>query len=145
MSNLINELSEPLFKRYNEVSMEENDSLTILEYGEIESVILTLISDYNTFKLLLCEREYDLESKKIFYNDNVQQYQHKYMLEKGMKATQAKDKAKMTMKEVYNEIINIEKDINLLKASIHSTEYQLRLKFQQLKIYGNIDEVIEDE
>ena len=46
----------------------------------------------------------------------------------------------MLRKEAKNELLDkqmsllkIEKDINLLKGNLHSIEYQLRLKFQQIK------------
>ena len=143
MTNLTTHLSEDLFKRYEEISLEEMDTLSLMEYGEIESMITTLIGDYNTYKLLLIEKEYELEKQELSLENDSFLFQ-KGLMNGELKITEAKQRTKSHFIEDYEELADIRKDIALLKANIHSVEYQLRFKFQQLKIYGRLEE-LEDE
>jgi len=132
MTNLTTHLSEDVFKKYEEISLEEMDTLGLMEYGEIESMITTLIADYNTYKLLLIEEEYKLEKKELEL-EKIGLLHQKMLMEEGMKITEAKQQTKVHFKKDYEELASINRDIALLKANIHSVEYQLRLKFQQIK------------
>ena len=143
MSNLTSKLSKELFQKYESISVEECDTLSLMEYGDIESMITTLIGDYNTYKLLLIEEEYKLEKNELEL-EKVSLLHQKLLMEEGMKITEAKQQTRVNFKKDYEELASINRDIALLKANIHSVEYQLRFKFQQLKIYGNLEE-LEDE
>ena len=143
MSNLTSKLSKELFEKYESISIEEMDTLGLMEYGEIESMITTLIADYNTYKLLLVEEEYNLEEKQLDYDSSFTLLKSQKM-EKGYKSTEAKERANYELTEQKRGLLQIQRDISLLKANIHSVEYQLRLKFQQLKIYGRLEEIGEE-
>ena len=132
MSRLVSNLSEVLFDRYTQLSLEENEGLEVVRMKESCVAITELIADYNTFKYLLTEQEYELEKLLLEYDSKILLIKNQY-LEEGYKSTEAKEKAKDELVNEKQKIILVERDISLLKASIHSTEYQIRLKFEQLK------------
>ena len=133
MSNLTSELDELLFNQYNQLSLEEVELLKLEEEKPIDSKIIELIGDYNTLKLLLIRQEHKKEQQQIDYDNHNLVLKKSYMID-GMKSTEAKEQAKNDLANTKMEIINTEKQISILKANIHSIEYQLRLKFHQMKL-----------
>lgn len=133
MSNLTSELDELLFNQYNQLSLEEVELLKLEEEKPIDSKIIELIGDYNTLKLLLIRQEHKKEQQQLDYDNHYVVLKTGYMFD-GMKSTEAKEQAKNDLANTKMEIINTEKQISILKANIHSIEYQLRLKFHQMKL-----------
>ena len=91
-----------------------------------------MIADYNSLKVLLAQQEYELEKELIDYNSQYLLKKEHY-LGKGHKSTEAKEHANDDLSDTLLVLESMKKDISLLKANIHSVEYQLRLKFIQLK------------
>lgn len=136
MSNLISELPDNLFKQYTQISLEEAEMLQVDELKPVDTCIIELIGDYNTLKLLLIRQEKEKERLSILYDNHHFILKDGYISD-GFKSTEAKEHANNDLIQEKEEILEIEKNIQILKASIHSIEYRLRLKFHQMQIISN--------
>jgi hypothetical protein len=112
-----------------------SNSLGELEYNETrdpEDMVTELVAEYEATRVLIAEQEYLHDKQEIEYNTKLSLLKAQYM-DEGLKSTEAKEQAKRELLDKQMSILKIEKDISLLKANMHSIEYQLRLKFQQIK------------
>ena len=112
-----------------------SNSIGELEYKETqdpEDVVTELIAEYEATRVLIAEQEYLHDKQEVEYNSRLALLKAQFM-EEGLKSTEAKEQAKNELLDKQMSLLKIEKDISLLKANIHSIEYQLRLKFQQIK------------
>ncbi len=125
-------MSEEVRGIYEQIQSEELRELNKKEEDDVEKAILQLIAKYNSCKLVLAEQEYQLQKHQLHYDEWMVDFKQQYM-DEGYKSTEAKERAKIELKPQQEKIILIEKDIALIKADIHSIEYQLRLKYLQLK------------
>ena len=126
MATMCDRLRDELFDEYMSESQEQLDMLQHIRYKEASEAIIELIADYNSLKVILAQQEYELEKALIDYNSQ-------YLLNEGHKSTEAKEHANDDLSDTLLVLEDMKKDISLLKANIHSVEYQLRLKFIQLK------------
>lgn len=131
VQSIISELNDDLFDEYMYASKEEVDMLKLQKLKEPTDAIIELIGDYNTLKLLLIREENTLEEQTLKTENDMFKHQQKLM-EKGMKITEAKQQSKVDLEPDLLRLIKVQKDIALLKASIHSIEYQLRLQFKRM-------------
>ena len=132
------QFSEEIGDRYEAIRSGELEGLTNKEnMGSITEQILKLIAEYEASRVLLAEQEHQLETEQIYYEDEYLQLKEQYMAD-GMKSTEAKEHAKNDLLVRRRVILDSTKDISLLKANIHSIEYQLRLKYAQLRNEFNI-------
>jgi len=131
VQSIISELNDDLFDEYMYASKEEVDMLKLQKIKEPTDAIIELIGDYNTLKLLLIREENTLEEQTLKTENDMFKHQQKLM-EKGMKITEAKQQSKVDLEPDLLRLIKVQKEIALLKASIHSTEYQLRLQFKRM-------------
>ena len=132
MATMCDRLRDELFDEYMSESQEQLDMLQHIRYKEASEAIIELIADYNSFKVLLAQQEYELEKALIDYNSQYLLKKEHYLNE-GHKSTEAKEHANDDLSDTLLVLEDMKKDISLLKANIHSVEYQLRLKFIQLK------------
>ena len=112
-----------------------SNSIGELEYKETrdpEDVVTELIAEYEATRVLIAEQEYLHDKQEVEYNTRLALLKAEFM-EQGLKSTEAKEQAKNELLDKQMSLLKIEKDINLLKGNLHSIEYQLRLKFQQIK------------
>lgn len=109
----------------------ENIKEIIEKENQVETIGV-LIEEYEATKLTLANLEYQYEINQLHYQEQFHILKTKYMYE-GMKSTEAKEKANTILQEQRVEQLGLERDISLLKANIHSLEYQLRFKFLQYK------------
>jgi len=112
-----------------------SNSIGELEYKETkdhEDVVTELIAEYEATRVLIAEQEYLHDKQEVEYNTRLALLKAQFM-EEGLKSTEAKEQAKNELLDKQMSLLKIEKDISLLKANMHSIEYQLRLKFQQIK------------
>ena len=112
-----------------------SNSLGELEYKEtkdLEDVVTELIAEYEATRVLIAEQEYLHDKQEVEYNSRLALLKAEFM-EQGLKSMEAKEQAKNELLDKQMSLLKIEKDISLLKANMHSIEYQLRLKFQQIK------------
>lgn len=137
---MITNTTKRIFEKYQEKSMEYNDILQTLHAGDPASLITTLIADYQAYKELLAMEEYERDNLTLVYDDDFVMLKDKY-LEEGMKSTEAKEHARTDLKGTRLNLIKHEKNISILKACIHSTEYQLRLMYQIHRRETGMDDV----
>ena len=112
-----------------------SNSLGELEYNETrdpEDMVTELVAEYEATRVLIAEQEYLHDKQELEYNSRLALLKAQFM-DEGLKSTEAKEQAKSELFDKQMSILKIEKDISLIKANMHSIEYQLRLKFQQIK------------
>jgi hypothetical protein len=112
-----------------------SNSLGELEYNETrdpEDMVTELVAEYEATRVLIAEQEYLHDKQELEYNSRLALLKAQFM-DEGLKSTEAKEQAKSELFDKQMSLLKIEKDISLLKANMHSIEYQLRLKFQQIK------------
>jgi hypothetical protein len=112
-----------------------SNSLGELEYNETrdpEDMVTELVAEYEATRVLIAEQEYLHDKQELEYNSRLALLKAQFM-DEGLKSTEAKEQAKRELLDKQMSLLKIEKDISLLKANMHSIEYQLRLKFQQIK------------
>ena len=112
------------------------DNYDKLKYCPPEHKIISLISEYEATKTALASQTHKEQLLQYTIDNQIHKLKQKYMA-KGMKSTEAKEKAKETLNNQYLELFIIQKDITLLKAIIQSIEYKLRLSYTQLEQMEN--------
>ena len=132
MATMADRLRDELFDEYMSESMDQVAMLEDMQYKKATDAIIELIADYSSFKVLLAQQEYELEKRLIDYDSQYLITKKQYM-EEGYKSTEAKEHAKDDLSSNMLKLHEMKRDIALLKANIHSVEYQLRLKYIQLK------------
>ena len=127
---MIRECSKELQDRFEKINKDNQDNLYVWSIQSPETIINGLISEYMTYKQLLIEQEYEYEKSSTEYEQSLFLLKNEYM-EDGMKSTEAKEHAKTNLTSKQDDLLCMQKDINMLKAGIHSIEYQLRLNFKR--------------
>ena len=127
---MIRECSKELQDRFEKINKDNQDNLYVWSIQSPETIINGLISEYMTYKQLLIEQEYEYEKSSTEYEQSLFLLKNEYM-EEGMKSTEAKEHAKTNLTSKQEDLLCMQKDINMLKAGIHSIEYQLRLNFKR--------------
>lgn len=126
------EVSSNIRERLQELTNGSINEIQSNENKDYEDRITELVSEYEATRVTLAECEYELELMKLRYDSQFISLKAQFM-EEGLKSTEAKEQAKNELLDKQMSLLKIEKDISLLKANMHSIEYQLRLKFQQIK------------
>ena len=126
------ELTSFVRTRLEELTSNSIGELEYKETKDIEDVVTELIAEYEATRVLIAEQEYLHDKQEVEYNTRLALLKAQFM-EEGLKSTEAKEQAKNELLDKQMSLLKIEKDISLLKANMHSIEYQLRLKFQQIK------------
>ena len=127
---MIRECSKELQDIFEKINKDNQDNLYVWSIQSPETIINGLISEYMTYKQLLIEQEYEYEKSSTEYEQSLFLLKNEYM-EEGMKSTEAKEHAKTNLTSKQGDLLCMQKDINMLKAGIHSIEYQLRLNFKR--------------
>ena len=126
------ELTSFVRTRLDELTSNSIGELEYKETKDLEDVVTELIAEYEATRVLIAEQEYLHDKQEVEYNTRLALLKAQYM-EQGLKSTEAKEQAKNELLDKQMSLLKIEKDISLLKVNMHSIEYQLRLKFQQIK------------
>ena len=126
------ELTSFVRTRLEELTSNSIGELEYKETKDLEDVVTELIAEYEATRVLIAEQEYIHDKQEVEYNTRLALLKAQFM-EEGLKSTEAKEQAKNELLDKQMSLLKIEKDISLLKANMHSIEYQLRLKFQQIK------------
>lgn len=126
------ELTSFVRTRLEELTSNSIGELEYKETKDLEDVVTELIAEYEATRVLIAEQEYLHDKQEVEYNTRLALLKAEFM-EQGLKSTEAKEQAKNELLDKQMSLLKIEKDISLLKANMHSIEYQLRLKFQQIK------------
>jgi hypothetical protein len=126
------EVSSNIRERLQELTNGSINEIQSNENKDYEDRITELVSEYEATRVTLAECEYELELMKLRYDSQFISLKEQLM-EDGYKSTEAKEHANEELTSEKMELLTVEKDISLLKANMHSIEYQLRLKFQQIK------------
>lgn len=120
-----------LFEKFQKLNPEYHEKIEFDGWSNPKPTIINLISMYESYKYLLLEKEYELDKTSLEYEDQFLILKEQYL--KKFKSTEAKEHAHNDLKESKLQLLSIEKQISILKACIHTCEYQLRLKFLQYK------------
>lgn len=120
-----------LYEKYQNITKHYKKRIEFDSLSEPRATIVNLISEYEAYKDLLIENEYELEKKLLDYDTQFLNLKEKYL--KKHKSTEAKEHANVDLKDKRLQILKIENQISILKACIHTCEYQLRLKYLQYK------------
>ena len=126
------EVSSNIRERLQELTNGSINEIQSNENKDYEDRITELVSEYEATRVTLAECEYELELMKLRYDSQFISLKEQLM-DEGYKSTEAKEHANEELTSEKMELLTVEKDISLLKANMHSIEYQLRLKFQQIK------------
>ena len=126
------EVSSNIRERLQELTNGSINEIQSNENKDYEDRITELVSEYEATRVTLAEQEYLHDKQEVEYNTRLALLKAEFM-EQGLKSTEAKEQAKNELLDKQMSLLKIEKDISLLKANMHSIEYQLRLKFQQIK------------
>jgi hypothetical protein len=126
------EVSSNIRERLQELTNGSINEIQSNENKDYEDRITELVSEYEATRVTLAECEYELELMKLRYDSQFISLKEQLM-EDGYKSTEAKEHANEELTSEKMDLLTVEKDISLLKANMHSIEYQLRLKFQQIK------------
>ena len=127
------QFSSKVGERYEAIRKGELEGLKNKEeMGTVTEQILKLIAEYEASKVLLAEQETLKEKLSLEYDNHFLVLKKGYIVD-GCKPTEAKELANNDLQNTQMELIFIDEDIALLKANIHSIEYQLRLKYIQAK------------
>lgn len=120
-----------LYEKYQDITKLHKKKIEFNSLSGSRATIVNLISEYESYKDLLLEKEYELGKELLEYDTQFLIVKGKYL--KKYKSTEAKEHANVDLKDKRLQILNIEKQISILKACIHTCEYQLRLKYLQYK------------
>ena len=131
--NLSQEVKEKYKETLTNISQDNYDRL---KYCPPEHKIISLISEYEATKTALASQIHTEQLIQYNIDNQIHKLKQSYMAE-GMKSTEAKEKAKDTLHQEYQQLFQIQKDITLLKAIIQSIEYKLRLSYTQLEQMEN--------
>ena len=126
------EVSSNIRERLQELTNGSINEIQSNENKDYEDRITELVSEYEATRVTLAECEYELELMKLRYDSQFISLKEQLM-DEGYKSTEAKEHANEELTSEKMELLTVEKDISLLKGNLHSIEYQLRLKFQQIK------------
>lgn len=137
------ELTSFVRTRLEELTSNSIGELEYKETKDLEDVVTELIAEYEATRVLIAEQEYLHDKQEVEYNSRLALLKAQYM-EEGLKSTEAKEQAKNELLDKQMSLLKIEKDISLLKANMHSIEYQLRLKFQQIKNLIDLEVSVDD-
>lgn len=137
------ELTSFVRTRLEELTSNSIGELEYKETKDLEDVVTELIAEYEATRVLIAEQEYLHDKQEVEYNSRLALLKAEFM-EQGLKSTEAKEQAKNELLDKQMSLLKIEKDISLLKANMHSIEYQLRLKFQQIKNLIDLEVSVDD-
>ena len=137
------ELTSFVRTRLEELTSNSIGELEYKETKDLEDVVTELIAEYEATRVLIAEQEYLHDKQEVEYNTRLALLKAQFM-EEGLKSTEAKEQAKNELLDKQMSLLKIEKDISLLKANMHSIEYQLRLKFQQIKNLIDLEVSVDD-
>ena len=137
------ELTSFVRTRLEELTSNSIGELEYKETKDLEDVVTELIAEYEATRVLIAEQEYLHDKQEVEYNTRLALLKAEFM-EQGLKSTEAKEQAKNELLDKQMSLLKIEKDISLLKANMHSIEYQLRLKFQQIKNLIDLEVSVDD-
>lgn len=137
------ELTSFVRTRLEELTSNSIGELEYKETKDLEDVVTELIAEYEATRVLIAEQEYLHDKQEVEYNSRLALLKAQFM-EEGLKSTEAKEQAKNELLDKQMSLLKIEKDISLLKANMHSIEYQLRLKFQQIKNLIDLEVSVDD-
>lgn len=138
------ELTSFVRTRLEELTSNSIGELEYKETKDLEDVVTELIAEYEATRVLIAEQEYLHDKQEVEYNSRLALLKAQFM-EEGLKSTEAKEQAKNELLDKQMSLLKIEKDISLLKANMHSIEYQLRLKFQQIKNLIDLEVSIDEQ
>lgn len=137
------EVSSNIRERLQELTNGSINEIQSNENKDYEDRITELVSEYEATRVTLAECEYELELMKLRYDSQFISLKEQLM-DEGYKSTEAKEHANEELTSEKMELLTVEKDISLLKANMHSIEYQLRLKFQQIKNLIDLEVSVDD-
>ena len=137
------EVSSNIRERLQELTNGSINEIQSNENKDYEDRITELVSEYEATRVTLAECEYELELMKLRYDSQFISLKEQLM-DEGYKSTEAKEHANEELTSEKMELLTVEKDISLLKANMHSIEYQLRLKFQQIRNLVDLEVSIDD-
>jgi hypothetical protein len=142
MNSLLAELENKLYDDYRFLSEDERKQLKKEQKKDPFDTIIELVGKYDALKVLLIQEENRLEEQTLQTENKL--FRHtQVLMENGMKITEARQTSKKDFEQDLLQLQERRKQVQILKAGLHSVEYLLRLQYKRFDIQERGDGIVE--
>jgi hypothetical protein len=142
MNSLLAELENKLYDDYRFLSEDERKQLKKEQKKDPFDTIIELVGKYDALKVLLIQEENRLEEQTLQTENKLFRYTQ-VLMENGMKITEARQTSKKDFEQDLLQLQERRKQVQILKAGLHSVEYLLRLQYKRFDIQEREDGIVE--
>jgi hypothetical protein len=142
MNSLLAELENKLYDDYRFLSEDERKQLKKEQNKDPFDTIIELVGKYDALKVLLIQEENRLEEQTLQTENKLFRYTQ-VLMENGMKITEARQTSKKDFEQDLLQLQERRKQVQILKAGLHSVEYLLRLQYKRFDIQERGDGIVE--
>jgi hypothetical protein len=142
MNSLLAELENKLYDDYRFLSEDERKQLKKEQKKDPFDTIIELVGKYDALKVLLIQEENRLEEQTLQTENKLFRYTQ-VLMENGMKITEARQTSKNDFEQDLLQLQERRKQVQILKAGLHSVEYLLRLQYKRFDIQERGDGIVE--
>jgi hypothetical protein len=142
MNSLLAELENKLYDDYRFLSEDERKQLKNEQKKDPFDTIIELVGKYDALKVLLIQEENRLEEQTLQTENKLFRYTQ-VLMENGMKITEARQTSKNDFEQDLLQLQERRKQVQILKAGLHSVEYLLRLQYKRFDIQERGDGIVE--
>jgi hypothetical protein len=142
MNSLLAELENKLYDDYRFLSEDERKQLKKEQKKDPFDTIIELVGKYDALKVLLIQEENRLEEQTLQTENKLFRYTQ-VLMENGMKITEARQTSKKDFEQDLLQLQERRKQVQILKAGLHSVEYLLRLQYKRFDIQERGDGIVE--
>jgi hypothetical protein len=142
MNSLLAELENKLYDDYRFLSEDERKQLKKEQNKDPFDTIIELVGKYDALKVLLIQEENRLEEQTLQTENKLFRYTQ-VLMENGMKITEARQTSKKDFEQDLLQLQERRKQVQILKAGLHSVEYLLRLQYKRFDIQEREDGIVE--
>jgi hypothetical protein len=142
MNSILAELENKLYDDYRFLSEDERKQLKKEQKKDPFDTIIELVGKYDALKVLLIQEENRLEEQTLQTENKLFRYTQ-VLMENGMKITEARQTSKNDFEQDLLQLQERRKQVQILKAGLHSVEYLLRLQYKRFDIQERGDGIVE--
>jgi hypothetical protein len=135
-------LENKLYDDYRFLSEDERKQLKKEQKKDPFDTIIELVGKYDALKVLLIQEENRLEEQTLQTENKLFRYTQ-VLMENGMKITEARQTSKKDFEQDLLQLQERRKQVQILKAGLHSVEYLLRLQYKRFDIQEREDGIVE--
>jgi hypothetical protein len=135
-------LENKLYDDYRFLSEDERKQLKKEQKKDPFDTIIELVGKYDALKVLLIQEENRLEEQTLQTENKL--FRHtQVLMENGMKITEARQTSKNKFEQDLLQLQERRKQVQILKAGLHSVEYLLRLQYKRFDIQERGEGIVE--